>query len=78
MHLADSLPARVLALPVLAFEAQETELRLLRQIRDAQLRLQQTSPRVDDGLRERSDVPSGFDSLRGGEPKKKKGQRFSK
>ena len=65
VHLVDSLPARALAVHVLIFEPQETEARLLGQIRDALVRLQQTLPDVDDGLRERSDVTSGLVSLRG-------------
>jgi len=71
VHLVDSLPARALAAHVLGFEQQETEPRLLHQIRDALARLQQTLPRVDDGLRERSDVTSGFVTLRGRKQKKK-------
>ena len=35
VHLVDSPPARVFAVAVLAFEPQETELWLIRQIRDA-------------------------------------------
>jgi hypothetical protein len=48
---------------VLVFEPQEAEARLLGQIRDALVRLRQTLPGVDDGLRERSDVTSGLLSL---------------
>lgn len=62
-HIVDSLPARALAAPVLAFEPQETELRLIRQVSDGLVRLQQILPCVEDGFRERSDVTSGFVSL---------------
>ena len=63
VYLIYSLPTHALTVPVLAFESQETELGLVREIRDTQTRLHQILPRVDDGLRERSDVTSGFVAL---------------
>jgi hypothetical protein len=59
MHLVDSLSAHAFAVPVLAFEPQETELGLVRQVCNVHARLHQILPRVDDGSGERPDVARG-------------------
>jgi hypothetical protein len=65
MHLVDSLSARAFAVPVFAFEPQETELGPVRQVCNVHARLHQFLPRIDDGLGQRSDVARGSVDLRG-------------